>query len=87
MPGETLACEQGMQLLQHAASELQPGTTIKLRTRGMQLAGESPLIHRLDGSVSALSATAASWGLLRVAASELTVNTSTLGCTQHAWSG
>jgi hypothetical protein len=74
VPGATLACERGTQLLQHAASELQPGSTIKLRTSSMQLAGESPVIHRLDGSLSALSAAAASWGLLRVAASELTVN-------------
>ena len=79
MVSESLVCERGVQLLHHADSELQPGSNVTLRTRGVQLGGVAPDIHRLRGSPSALSAAAASWGLLRVAASELTVSFACLG--------
>ena len=74
LPADAEACERGIQLLRHAASELQPGSTITLRTRGVQLTGAAIDVHRPLGSPSARAAAAASWGLLRVAASEITVN-------------
>ena len=86
LPANAEACKRGIQLLRHAASELQPGSTITLRTRGVHLAGAAPDLHRPLGSPSARAAAAASWGLLRVGASEITVNKPRVSCYKQSGS-
>ena len=67
-------CADSLQLLQQVVKQLPTGSFVELRIGGLQFAGNHMGPHgSLSKESSANSEAAASWGLLRVAASEMPV--------------
>ena len=68
-------CEHSLQLLQQVVSQLPAGSSVQLCTRGVQHTGSHISPHGCSALESCAStAAAASWGILRVAATELPVS-------------